>query len=328
MTLLENWSQEYLETNPTYINHINKFVNYIVYIGKSDRPIKIGLEDLENCIGYYNELGQINSFASMENHLSSVQSFYKFLVEKSWAVDIFREIHDYQSYKEKLGERYNLVDGKEREYFHAEIVRNILDELETYFEINGYIDLKGQKKKRYKNYLILRIFLKLNLIAPAKKAIIFNLIKEDFSVDFRVVNVNGVGISIPNALRRDLKEALQFAQEISGQSLKSKEKIFQYLNVGPVRHSDLNVWFCSFLKEFNILDVPKDKYTYSIEVIRNSAVVESIKNRVDISLIAKVAGVSVETIERWYFKVNAYDNQKTSELINAGISRNSYYSYI
>lgn len=328
MTLLESWSQEYLEINPTYINHINKFVDYIVHIGKSDKPTKIGLEDLENCIGYYNELGQINSFASMENHLSSIQSFYKFLVEKSWAVDIFREIHDYQSYKEKLGERYNLADGKEREYFHIEIVRNILNELETYFERNRYADLKGQKKKRYKNYLILRIFLKINLIAPAKKAIIFNLTKEDFSSNFRTLNVNGVGISIPNALRRDLKEALRFAQEISGQNLESKEKIFHHLNVDPLRHSDLNVWFCSFLREFNILDVPKDKYTYSIEVIRNSAVVELIKNGVDISLIAKVGGVSVETIERWYFKVNAYDDRKTNQLINAGIGRTSYYSYI
>lgn len=147
MTLLESWSQDYLDTNPTYINHVNKFVNYIVHIGKSDKPTKIGLEDLENCIGFYNELGQINSFASMENHLSSIQSFYKFLVEKSWAADIFREIHDYQSYKEKLGERYNLTDGKEREYFHSEIVQNILNELERYFEQNNYADLKGQKKE-------------------------------------------------------------------------------------------------------------------------------------------------------------------------------------
>ncbi|MEI5898018.1 integrase [Bacillus albus] len=328
MTLLESWSQDYLDTNPTYINHVNKFVNYIVHIGKSDKPTKIGLEDLENCIGFYNELGQINSFASMENHLSSIQSFYKFLVEKSWAADIFREIHDYQSYKEKLGERYNLTDGKEREYFHSEIVQNILNELERYFEQNNYADLKGQKKKRYKNYLILRIFLKINLIAPAKKAIIFNLTREDFSLNLRILNVNGVGIAIPNALRRDLKEAIQFTQDISGKGLGPGEKIFQYLNIDTLRHSELNTWFCSFLKEFQILDIPKDKYSYSIEVIRNSAVVELIKNGIDTSLIGKVGGVSVETVEKWYFKVNAYDDRKTNQLINAGIGRTSYYSYI
>lgn len=328
MTLLESWSEEYLATNSTYAPHIIKFVKYIKHIGKSDKPTKISLEDVESCIGYYNELGKFNSFATMENHLSSVQSFYKFLVSKSWAVDIFRDIYDYASYKDKIAQRFNLAEGKEREYFREEVVREILDKLDKYFEQNDYSCLHGMKKKKYKHYLVLRIFIKVNLIAPAKKSIIFNLIKRDFSSDYRIVKVNGIEIHVPNALRRDLREGIQFAEKISGKRYGESQRIFEFLNIEKLVHSDLNGWFCSFLREFDIVDIPQNKYTYSIEALRNSVIVELIKNGVDLSLISKVCGVNTDSLEKWYFKVNAYDEGKINDLINQGVSRNSYYSYI
>lgn len=48
-----------------------------------------------DCIGSYNKKQKINTISSMENHLEAVKAFYKYLVSKNYATDIFSTIHSY-----------------------------------------------------------------------------------------------------------------------------------------------------------------------------------------------------------------------------------------
>lgn len=329
MSLLEQWAKEYLETERSYENHINKFVHYIKEVNKADRPTKIDLNDVEQCIGFYKSLGQINTVSSMENHLESIKSFYKFLVSKSWATDIFGALWDYQGYKNHLTKEFDLKETKEREYFDKDTVKRIVSCLDEYFDSRQLSELEGHKRKRYISYLVLRVFIKITLIAPAKRAIICNTNRGNFSKDFRTVKVNNVNINIPNGLRRDILSSISLAETLKKVKITDKDKILNFLDEGAFKPENLNAWFCTLIKEFGILNIPESQTTYSVETLRNSVIVELISKDFDLALISKISGISISSLEnKWYYKVKSYEEEQIDKLINQGIAGIPYYSYI
>ncbi|MEK4826666.1 integrase [Niallia sp. FSL W8-0951] len=328
MTLIESWSKEYLEMDASYENHINKFVHFIKQINKADKPTKININDVEDCIGYYNELGQINTVSSMENHLESIKSFYKFLVSKAWTTDIFVELYDYQGYKKYLTDKFNLEETKEREFFDQDVIKKIISCLDDYFASRILADLSGQKRKRYMSYVSLMLFIKLTLIAPAKRAIICNIKKADFSTDYRTLTINDVQINIPNGLRKEIIINIKLTEKLKDKKMDNSDRLFYFLNESSFRPEDLNSWFYNLLREFNIIDISEDKSTYPVETIRNSVIVELILKGFDLALISKVSGVSISTLENRYYKVKSYESEELNKLINEGIAGIPYYSYI
>ncbi|WP_440971074.1 integrase [Peribacillus frigoritolerans] len=323
MSHIERWANEYLKSDKTYENHINKFVTYIFEIDKGDKPTKINTDDVENCIGYYKELGQINTINSMENHIEGIKSFYKFLVSKAWATDIFSGIYDYQGYKSNLAQKFNLAESKERENFDAQTIKSILDNLDNYFTLNNINNLSGQKKKRYNNYLILRIFIKLTLISPSKRAKICNIKKSDFGLDFRTFKINDVTINVPNGLRRDLITSISYIEELKNKKINDNDNLFSFLDVDVFRPENLNMWFCNFIKEYKIINIPDSKTTYSVEVIMNSGIAELIRKGVDSALISMLSGISISSLEKKYYKVREYEPEEINKLINEGLAKSS-----
>lgn len=329
MSLIEQWAKEYLEIDNSYENHINKFVNYIKEINKADKPTKIDLNDVEQCIGFYKNLGQINTVSSMENHLESIKSFYKFLVSKSWATDIFGALWDYQGYKNHLTKEFDLKETKERDYFDKDIIKRIVSCLDDYFETRELSELEGQKRKRYMSYLVLRLFVKITLIAPAKRAIICNTVRGDFSKNFRTVKINNVNINVPNGLRRDILSSISLAEELKNVKITEKDKILNFVDEGSFKPENLNAWLCTLLKEFGILNLPESKTTYPVETLRNSVIVELILKNFDLALISKISGIGISSLENsWYYKVKSYEEDQIDKLINQGIAGIPYYSYI
>jgi hypothetical protein len=328
MSLIEQWAREYLEMDKSYENHINKFVHYIKGVNKADKPTKIDLNDVEQCIGYYKNLGQINTVSSMESHLESIKSFYKFLVSKSWATDIFGELWDYQGYKNHLTKVFDLKETKEREYFEKDTIKRIVSCLDNYLDSREFSKLEGHKRKRYMSYLILRLFVKITLIAPAKRAVICNIMMSDFSKDFRTVKINNVNINVPNGLRRDILSIISLAETLKNVKMTENDKLFNFVDEGTFRPEDLNAWFCSLIKEFGILNIPDSKTTYSVETLRNSVIVELIIQGFDLALISKISGISISSLEKRYYKVKSYEEEQIDKLINQGMAGIPYYSYI
>lgn len=328
MSHIERWADAYLQQDPKYSNHIKKFSAYIKKINKDDMPTMVSLGDIEGCISYYNNLGQINTVSSLESHLEAIKSFYKYLVERAWSANIFSQVSDYSSYKESLINKYDLTEAKEREALEIETIKNIIKEMDNYFKINNPDELSPQKRKRYFNYLVLRIFIKINLLIPAKRSVICNLKIGDFSDDFRVVKVNELEIDIPNGLKRDIENGIQKMSKYKNQNPKEELKLLDFLDEGSFKAENLTTWLCNFLREFDLYDIPKNKTTFPIESIRNSALIEMIINGIDIFLLAKLSGVQVTSLERWYFKVNPLESSNIKLLASRGISSTSYYSYL
>jgi len=327
-----DWKNEYLAQDITYFDHVSKFVDYLLLpaVQKDNQPASISEEDIDKCIGYYVSQGQILSVGSMESHLESIKAFYNFLIQKNYVKECPIISAHYTEFKANLSDKYNLKEPKERTWIGNDDVKMILDRLDSYFDNSDYDKMNDRKKSQFVSRLSLRIYIKLSLIAPAKKAVLLALRFCDFDDEYRNVNINAISIKIPNGLRHDITYAFNFVNEKFNKSFNSKDNLFDYLSdVGD--GTKLNLWFYTFLKENNFLDVPENTLSYPVEIINITAIMNLVRQGTNPAYISQLSGITIGSLEKKYYKVYSesleYKNKMNKE-INSEISKIDYYNYI
>lgn len=339
---IEIWKDEYLSVDNKYSNHVNKFVSYLNLstVNKCNTPAHITIEDIDNCIGHYNKIGKISYITTMANHLEAIKAFYTYMIRMGYInLDVFQSV-DYANFKDRLTVKYSLKSPREREYFADEIVCEILDCIDNYFCTTNYIKLSEKKRIQYLNRISLRLFIKLGLIAPAKKNVILKVKIKDFYNDFRLLTINDVKIRIPNSLRNNIISALNFRKEISSVNYEDNTLLFNYLVYGETENTSkrhkytldtkFNEWFCLFLKQYDILDIPPEKRTYSVETIMNTTMYNLVKNGANPYYISQISGITIGTLENKYYREKECINYRidVDKEINFEIAKSDYYNYI
>lgn len=168
--------KDLLSKNHVYRNHINKFVKYLNLpdVQLSNAPARININIVEECIKYYHDEGELNSRSTMESHLESVKSFYDYLSETGKATDIFSD-YNYSKFKDEIVEKYSLLEPVERGSYKCEDIKTILIELDKAID-NFQNESAGiREEERHLQRIILRLFIKLTLIAPAKGSVITSI---------------------------------------------------------------------------------------------------------------------------------------------------------
>lgn len=334
ITEMEKWRDSYFnDEGEKYKNHVNKFVEYLKCIGKADTPNKITVEDVRDCVGHYVKLGSILSISSMELHLESLKNFYDYLLKIGKSNDIFSQM-DYEEYKNSLSDSFQLAEKVSRGTFSIETMRDLLSKLDDELA-KDYNSLSGvQEKKRYIHNIALNLFIKLTLIAPAKRQVIGNIKFSSFDEDLRKLNVNGVEVSLPNSLRRDLINAIRLREELTKKKIKKDENIFKYIVKSTFTEENFNQWFASFIKENNIVgidDVDEKSTTYATEPIMKTAISNLVKGMTNLAYISKISGIKISRLEETYYKeLFEITSRQPSigEAIDWEIRKSGYYSYI
>lgn len=323
--------KEVVEKNHVYKNHVNKFIDYLCLpeVNLASTPQRINIETVKECIEYYHTKGDINTRATMESHLESVKSFYDYLSTGDKLSDIFSNF-DYAQFKDQIVKEVGLMESKERGYYKCNDIKKLLllldDEIEKYDEGN---DL-GRKNDRYIQQIIIRLFVKITLIAPAKRKTIIGIKQKDFMDHYKKLNINDVEINIPCGLTRDIKMAIKYAEKKNGIPIKEEDNLFEYIYQykGKFEGTKLNTWFGNIVNEFGIFD--EGKKSYGVEAIRNMAVQMMINNMINPVFISQITGITMSTIETTYYskgwKYSYIEDQNTS--INKAIAQNEYYCYI
>lgn len=299
------------KTHHMYKNHCEKFLNYITLIAnKENKPVAIDKNDIVQSVGYYSKLGKINTVSAMTNHLEAIKAFFENMQKKEKLNNIFGTIPAYSEFKDSIVQQYNLDDTKGRD---------ILPE-STVIELLKYFDKNTDNND--KNLLMIKLFTKLTLIAPAKKKVIAGLKFSDFRDDYRKLIVNKVEIKIPNMLRSDILSVLKNKEK----DIKLDMKFFEYIYTGTYRDNVFNGSLCFALKQIGY-DIPAKKRSFSVEAIMNTAIAHMIKSNTDTSLIAKINGLSISTIEKKMRQLGV-EIPNHNYLINSAIMSASYYQYI
>jgi len=259
MKRMEEFINEFLVVKGEDINHAKncrKFLDYIDFIGKADDPSSITKTDLVDSIGYSKSKDSIKAVNTMVSYLESIKSLYLHLNDTYGTVNLFDAIGNYRKFKEEITEKYSLEGAKEREYLPAEVIIDLLK----------YFDNELNAENNDNNFQIIKLFVKITLIAPAKRQVIANIRINDFSEDFRILKINGFFVDIPNALRRDLKYAIGLKTE----QISMDTKLFEYLYDKTFKDEIFNKPLADVLKAIGYLS--KDIPTYSVEEIMNSSI--------------------------------------------------------
>lgn len=291
-------------------NHVRKFVAYIEELGgtKADRLKSITEEDIKGCVGYCHSRESICSVNSLDNHLNALKSFYTFLNKDDRCGNLFHTVKDWGDFRQGLIDQYNLIEARPKDYLLNEDIINLLD----YF--NSHPD----------EYPALAIFCKLMLVAPAKRTVIANLSRRDFSSDYRVMNMNGVYIELPVTLSKSITHIMR-----QSKPLETTSSIFaQMVGREKFKGETFNNQLYYALQKSGYA-VPKDKNSFAVETIRISAILNLASQNVNLYAISKVAGI---TIQRVWNLVEKYAEDtakaKISQQIQDGVRYCSYYEFL
>lgn len=301
-----------LNNKHSYKNHVDKFIDYLKMRGLADRPKAIDRDVVDACIGYYNqEMGELNTRSTMQAHLEALKSFYDYLARKEKLEDIFSN-YDYREFKDKIVDKYNLAEPRERGAFSNEEVISILKMLEKSIDEYSEKNSSIRDEERYLQRIILRLFIKISLIAPAKRNIITQIKNSDFEDDYKKLNINGIRVNIPCGLSRDIVHAIKYAEEKNGSQLDKDDGLFEFLykHKGHFRDESLNTWFYNVLKDLNFECINARKKTYPVEPIRNAAIQIMVKNMVSPLFISKITGIGFSMIEAKYYKISKKEYEK------------------
>lgn len=299
------------QENTTYQNHCNKFFNYLKKMDRINAPNNININDVIGSAKYYAELGKINTEASLFTHLEAIKAFYDFTFKSGIRTNIFNEITDYEEFKRQLVSDLSLKAKKSRDYIDLDTIIELLE----YYDTVTFDDSKQ---------MLIKFFVKLTLIAPAKRNVIANIKFNDFRNNFRSITLNDISVIIPNSLRKEIISYLSYLNKDY-----TNEKLF-FEHIYDDQYND-NVFNTPLLNSLIAIEydlaVNSTSTTYSVETIMNSAIYSMLKNNVNPSYISRINGVTVATIEskakKW--NVNSYS---LDEIINNAIMKSSYFNYI
>ena len=326
--------KDLLSKNHVYRNHINKFVRYLNLpsVQLSNAPARININVVEECIKYYHDEGDLNSRSTMESHLESVKSFYDYLSETGKATDIFSS-YSYSKFKDEIVEKYSLLEPVERGSYKCGDIKTILIKLDK--AIDDFQDETAgvREEERQLQRIILRLFIKLTLIAPAKRSVITSIKKSDITEKYKKLLINGIEINIPCGLSRDLSAALKYAESKNKESIREEDNLFEYLYKykGKFRVESLNSWFYNIAQDFGIMEEQcKDKKTLAVEPIRNMVIQMMVDNMINPVFISKIAGLTLTMIEATYYPKdwNVKCEDDINKCINKSIAQNDYYCYV
>ena len=147
----------------------------------------------------------------MESQLESVKSFYDYLSETGKTTDIFSD-YNYSKFKDDIVDKYSLLEPVERGSYKCEDIKTILMELDKAIDNFQNKSAGIREEERHLQRIILRLFIKLTLIAPAKRGVITSIKKSDITKDYKKLLINGIAVNIPCGLSRDLCAALKYAE--------------------------------------------------------------------------------------------------------------------
>ena len=292
---------EAAELEYLYVNHSLKFVEYIEQMEMGDKIAAIMPEHLKASIKYYHEKGAIQTVSTMNNHLNAIKRFFVFLFKAGIIKEnIFNQIPDYEAFKQEIVEECKLKPISERGYLDNDQIEELLD----YF---------NSKPKKYSNMTMMGFFFKITLLAPTKRKIIAGLKVCDFSEDFDSVTVNGISIKLPRALSLDIKNELNQMERI----IKKEDFFFELFCGCKYSENVFNTPFYYALKEIGY-EVSKEKDTFPVECIRNTAIVNLAIGGASLYLISQLSGLSLSGLDNLLakYKVDIAERTVTDSLIN------------
>lgn len=332
---IEYWAEEFIELDNTYQKQVSKFIEFLknTQENRISQAALLSEKDIDEFIGQSNQIKYVDTMAS---YLEGIKKFDDFLMSKGYNNRYIIPRGDaFSNLKKDLANKYEFKERVERDCLSSVDIQNILHSMDCYFFNTDFGALSKEGKERYIYWLCLRVYVKISLLAPAKKSVLMNLRFNDFDINFRTVKINGIIIRIPNGLRYNILHSLEFVRAESNVTWKSTDRFFEYYTT-PVKSKNdtlataLNTKFCKYLKDHNLLDIESSRTSFSLEVLSISTIYQMIENGTNPYYISQITGISIgQLASKYYNRLQEISCEITAESeINKSIASCDYYQYL
>ena len=139
------------------------------------------------------------------------------------------------SYQADVYKRQRLSNKVDRtvskKFISEELLQKILVTIDEYIENNSGLEAKGNHEESfYLDVIIARLFIKLSLLLPLQTGQIIDIKLGDVrSTQFREIIHNDVKVKLPNNLRKDIINSVNYAEMKYRVKYSTEDKIFEYL---------------------------------------------------------------------------------------------------
>lgn len=329
------WIEEFKVLKPHYSPIVNMFLKYLKEVDKMDKVGAVTESDIATFLKFSAKDG-VNSRGTLALYYEGLKGFYNYLLINNYVqYSIFSGIVNHKEYKKQISNDLHLREEVSRGALSLLELELLLDKVNEYFELTDYSKLKlKSEQENYIKFLILRIYIKITVLAPAKRAVICNLKYSDFDSDFRVVTVNNQNIAIPRNLTSEIRNSLRFVQELMGKNIiGANERLFDYILDEPFNDNKISHILSTFSRKMDLDFIlgegeEKGKYSASGEKIMNGAICSLWDDgEVDVVMLSKVCGVSVQAISKKILDWSFDDGIARSRL-NKQLKQVSYYNLL
>lgn len=334
----ENMLSNLLSKDNKYSNELTIFQNYLIEKELIDQVFDLSINDIDD---YFNSLytGKVGFKATLTTHISALKSLFNYLISNKYNFRSLLAHISTKSFREQA--KVRVKDGVKKGIIPIELLKSTLYKMDEYILINANVEFTGSHEERRYYYVMLAcLYAKLTLLIPIKpKEMLIKLFGDIKNESIRHIEHQGIIIYIPNGLRMQIMKTIDYAEKKYNITYTPEKPLFKFLFNAIVKNVTTSSLATAFEKayeeigEYKMLEKSpneiKDKYTYTAESYKATAICELLNNGVDLLYLHQLTGLDHNTLLANYDE-NMFDNLvdiKTKN-INGSIINTGYFTYL
>ena len=327
---------EYLKQDSRYERQIRNFQSFLKEYGLEDKVFNLYEDNINDFFEYAVE-HNIGTDAQLSIHIAALKGLFSFLIDNNRK---FSELNGYistASFRERLSNKVDRTVSKK--FISEELLQKILVTIDEYIEYNSGLEAKGNHEESfYLDVIIARLFIKLSLLLPLQTGQIIDIKLGDVrSTQFREIIHNDVKVKLPNNLRKDIINSVNYAEMKYRVKYSTEDKIFEYLyscENKKGQREGINRTLPRVYEGLGLVEMlekvsggKRDKYIYPAGSYKKTAIYNMLNNGANIVYLEKLTGLDTKTLLSDF----VFDNLNERDIetnINSSLLQCEYYEYL
>lgn len=334
----ENMLNDLLTKDNKYSNELTIFKNYLIGSKLIDQVFDLSINDLDD---YFDSLytDKVGFKATLTTHISALKTLFNYMISNKYNFRSLLAHISTKSFREQAEER--VKDGVKKGIIPIELLNSTLYKMDEYISINANAEFTGINEERRYYYVVLAcLYAKLTLLIPIKpKDMLIKIFGDIRNESVRHIEHQGIVINIPNGLRRQIINTIDYAEKKYNITYSSEQPLFVFLFKAIVKNVTTSSLATAFEKAYEEIGEQKmleknpneikDKYTYTAESYKATAICELLNNGIDLLYLHQLTGLDHNALLANYDE-NAMDKlvDIKSKNINGSIINTGFFTYL
>lgn len=337
-TKFKDLVDDLLDKDPTYKNEINNFLNFLNDRMLTNKVFYLSEYDIDQYFVYSFDT-KIGTIPTLTTHIAALRNLFTYLIDNHYNFTALYGYINNPSFRSQLSS--DLDTSYKKGIIPSTLLNTVLYRMDNFISENiTKVFAKPRPKQDLVEVIIARLYAKLSLILPIKPDPMTELVLGDIqNPNIRHIVYNKIPILIPNSLRLQILESINYIQTTYGVTYTQDTKIFTFLYSALNKTPDSGTISQSFNTAYRVLQLKemqkqrtvgkKDFYIYPAESYKDTAITNMLANGVNIVYLAELTDLDIATLYNTFRNSNFdTDTLIKSSNLNSSLSNTQYYAYL